>query len=204
MIRLNHWEGIMSTLTLLIIRHGEKPGEGLPGPGNAEDGSPDEHSLIIRGWQRAGAWAALFASGAFGPDYPKPDVVYAADPNKPAPEDGKESKRPWETVLPTCARLHVNPITSHGVGDEAALVDEVTNLTGVVLIAWEHKNIISGILPLLRGTQVIPHLPTKWKGSRFDVVLRFDRAQEGLQWSFRQLFPMLLSDDSDVPLKDEE
>jgi hypothetical protein len=194
----------MSALTILIIRHGEKPGEGLPDPGNAENGDPDEHSLIIRGWQRSGAWAALFASGAFGPDYPKPDVVYAASPDKPAPEDGKKSKRPWETVLPTCTRLRLEPVKTHGVGDEKALVDEVTKLTGVVLIAWEHKNIIKEIFPHLVGAQVIPHLPTKWKGTRFDVVLRFDRAQPSSQWSFRQLFPMLLSGDSAEPLKDQE
>jgi hypothetical protein len=71
-----------------------------------------------------------------------------------------------------------------------------------VLIAWEHKNIISGILPALAGKQTNLQLPTKWKSDRFDVVLRFDRAQSGAQWTFRQFFPMLLSDDSDVPLKD--
>jgi hypothetical protein len=48
------------------------------------------------------------------------------------------------------------------------------------------------------------HLPTKWKGTRFDVVLRFDRSHDGAAWSFKQMFPMLMSGDSDVPLKDEE
>jgi hypothetical protein len=194
----------MSALTLLIIRHAEKPEPNLPDSGNAEDGSSDKHSLIIRGWQRTGAWAALFASGGFGASYPKPDVVYAASPTKPAPDDNDASKRPWETVLPTCARLGIDPIIEFGVGEEPALVDELSKLTGVVLIAWEHKNIVRKILPLLVGDQVIPHLPKKWQGTRFDVMLRFDRAQTGLPWSFQQLFPMLLSGDSDVPLKDQE
>jgi hypothetical protein len=56
----------------------------------------------------------------------------------------------------------------------------------------------------LLGKQVIPTLPKKWSGSRFDVVLRFERAQPGAPWSFRQMFPMLLSGDSDVPMKDKE
>lgn len=194
----------MSALAILIIRHGEKPGEGISDPGHDEAGHKDEHSLVIRGWQRSGAWAALFASGAFGPDYPKPAIVFAPDPAKPAPDDGTLSSRAMETVLPLCRRLHVDPVMTHGVGDENALVDDVVGLTGVVLIAWEHKNIVKFILPRLVGAQPIPHLPIKWKQTRFDVVLRFDRVQPNLPWSFRQPFPMLLDGDSDVPLKDQE
>jgi hypothetical protein len=63
---------------------------------------------------------------------------------------------------------------------------------------------VAEILPALAKDQPSLQLPTKWKGDRFDVVFRFDRAQDGAQWTFRQLFPMLLSGDSDVPLKDQE
>jgi hypothetical protein len=35
-------------------------------------------------------------------------------------------------------------------------------------------------------------------------VLRFDRAQSGAPWSFRQLFPRLLAGDLDVPLSSKE
>jgi hypothetical protein len=100
--------------------------------------------------------------------------------------------------------LHLDPNISYGVGDEQKLVKEVMQLTGTVLIAWEHKHILPGVVADLRGDQVIPHLPKKWKGKRFDPVLRFDRSQQGAQWSFRQLFPMLLGGDSDVPMKDED
>jgi hypothetical protein len=44
-------------------------------------------------------------------------------------------------------------------------------------------------------------MPKKWDGARFDVVLRFDRSALGAPWSFRQLFPRLLSGDSDTPLE---
>jgi len=44
-------------------------------------------------------------------------------------------------------------------------------------------------------------LPKTWDGRRFDVVLRFDRAAPDAPWTFRQLFPRLLSGDSDTPLK---
>jgi hypothetical protein len=192
----------MSTLTVMLIRHAEKPDDDDPGlgPGITAQGATDKHSLVVRGWQRAGAWAALFGSGGFGADFPKPDVVYAADPTKPPTADGSVSKRPDETILPLCQRLHITPVTKYGVGDEAAMLDEVRQFTGVVLICWEHKRIAGAILPDLAKGQSLPHLPGKWDGTRFDVVLRFDRAQSAAQWSFRQLFPRLLARDSDVPM----
>jgi hypothetical protein len=40
----------------------------------------------------------------------------------------------------------------------------------------------------------------QWGGTRFDVVLRFDRAPGATNWNIRQLFPKLLAGDSNVPL----
>jgi putative addiction module component (TIGR02574 family) len=53
----------MSALTILIIRHAEKPGESWPGSGLTPDGIIDKKSLVIRGWQRAGSRSALFGVG---------------------------------------------------------------------------------------------------------------------------------------------
>jgi hypothetical protein len=196
----------MSALVLLVIRHAEKPDPNDPdlGPGLTTKGLEDKHSLVIRGWHRAGTWAALFGAGMGGADFPKPDIVYAADPDQASSQNGSHSKRPFETIIPLCKRLHINPVTTHGVDDEVALVKEVQQLTGVVLICWEHKRIVDAILPELTKGQSLPHLPTKWDGARFDVVLRFDRAQTHQQWSFRQLFPRLLAGDLDVPLSGKE
>ena len=44
----------ISALTILIIRHAENGGENWPGPGLTANGMPDEKSLVLRGWQRAG------------------------------------------------------------------------------------------------------------------------------------------------------
>lgn len=194
----------MSPLTILIIRHAEKPDDPSAGPwrgpGLTEAGAENKHSLLVRGWQRAGAWAALFGAGIGGSDYPRPNAVYAADPNKTPTEDHPVSRRPWETIVPLCERLGAPPVTQFGVGDETAMLDAVRQMTGTVLICWEHKKIIEAVLPELAKGQTVPDLPTKWPGSRFDVVLRFDRPDRTAPWTFRPLFPRLLSEDSDAPL----
>ena len=88
-------------LTLLIIRHAEKPADdpdsgNWPGPGLTEQGEQDKDSLVIRGWQRAGAWAALFGAGLIagsaGAYYPEPAKIYAATPGD-RPNHGP-SRRP--------------------------------------------------------------------------------------------------------------
>lgn len=187
-----------AALTLLIIRHAEKPDKSWPGPGLTPEGSPDKKSLVIRGWQRAGSWAALFGAGLGGADFPQPAAIYAADPKAETGDD--PSQRPYETILPLAARLGLAPITTYAVGQEAALAAELTGLSGVALACWEHKAIVKSLLPDLVGDQRIDGLPKKWDGTRFDVVLRFDRAAPGAPWSFRQLFPRLLSGNSDAPL----
>ena len=194
----------MSALTILLIRHAEKPEKPIDpkrGPGLTATGEEDKHSLVIRGWQRAGAWAVLFGQGTANSDYPRPDIVYAADPGETSGEAELTSQRALQTVLPLCKRLHITPITDHGVGDEQAMVAEVNRLTGTVLICWEHKMIVQSIIPEIVGEQKLPHLPTKWHGDRFDVVLRFDRVQPGAPWGFWQLLPRLLSGDLDEPVE---
>jgi hypothetical protein len=188
----------MASLTILIIRHAEKPGESWPGSGLTPDGIIDKKSLVIRGWQRAGSWSALFGAGLGGPDYPTPSVIYAADPN--ATIGDEPSQRPFETVIPLAARLGLTPDTKFALGQEAQLAEEFVGQAGVVLVAWEHKAIARDLLPAITNGQTLPGMPTKWDGTRFDVVLRFDRMSPEAPWSFRQLCPCLLSGDSATPM----
>jgi hypothetical protein len=81
---------------------------------------------------------------------------------------------------------------------EEGLVKELLGLSGVVLVSWEHKMIVEGILPRLPISSGTP--PTHWNSARYDVVLRLDRPDGATGFAFRELFPMLLSGDSDEPL----
>jgi hypothetical protein len=190
----------MAGQIVLVIRHAEKPDHGGPGPGLTANGEKDKRSLVIRGWQRAGAWAALFGAGhADASSYPTPARIYAADPADG--EDGEPSQRPFETIGPLAARLALTPITKWGYGDEAHLAADLNAFAGVALVCWEHKAIITGLLPALLAGQQVADLPPKWDGARFDVVLRLDRPDPGAAWSFRQLFPLLLAGDSTQPVQ---
>jgi hypothetical protein len=183
----------MAALTLFIIRHAEKPDEDWPGPGLTSDGTPDPQSLVIRGWQRSGAWSALFGAGLGGTDYLAPGAIYASNP-----AGSGVSQRPFETISAVAPRLGITPNTTYALGQEDGLVKELLGLSGVVLVAWEHKAIVDSIVPLIPVISGTP--PTHWNGSRFDVVLRFDRADGATGFAFTELFPMLLSGDSDKPL----
>jgi hypothetical protein len=94
----------------------------------------------------------------------------------------------------------LSPIVTYALGQESDLAAEIVGLTGVVLVCWEHKAIAGAILPAIVQGQALKGMPGAWDGERFDVVLRFDRSAPGAPWSYRQLFPRLLSGDSDTPM----
>jgi hypothetical protein len=190
----------MSAVTVLVIRHAEKPERGWPGLGLTANGEKDKKSLVIRGWQRAGAWATLFGAGIdSGGAYPAPGRIYAADPANA--EEGEPSQRPFETIKPLADRLRLTPITRWGHGDEGKIVGDINGFSGVALVCWEHKAIIARLLPAFFVGQQVQDLPPKWDGERFDAVLRLDRTSPAAPWSFRQLFPQLLAGDSNAPVQ---
>ncbi|WP_315707316.1 MULTISPECIES: histidine phosphatase family protein [unclassified Bradyrhizobium] len=192
----------MNALTILIIRHAEKPDGDITGPGLTHKGQEDPKALVISGWERAGAWTALFGSGLGGTDYPTPHAIYAADPDS-GTRDSEPSRRPYETVQSLAARVGLSkPDISFGKGHEAALVAALLNLSGVVLVSWEHKAIVSDILPRLPVSNK-QDLPAHWSSKRFDVVLRFDREPGETEFKFKELFPCLMPGDSNSPLSSD-
>ena len=137
---------------IMILRHAEKP----PNPPNKtgpwdvqEDGqSGGGKSLIVPGWQRAGALNAFFAPYKTTPANPEietPHHIYAANPKG-------ETQRPWETVTPLAAWLKYKEGSSqfnvsYDVGGgEKDMVKSVLEHSSPVLICWEHDHIMPDIM----------------------------------------------------------
>lgn len=154
---------------IMIIRHGEKPPKhDKHGPWDVQlDGqSGNGESLIVQGWQRAGALNNFFAPYQSVPAntlIQKPGYIYAANPSG-------ESQRPWETVTPLAAWLgYTGPPqfnTSFNIdGGEGDMVKSVLALNGIVLICWEHDNIMPNIMQAIN--QAVPisnwsQIPSSW------------------------------------------
>ena len=62
---------------------------------------------------------------------------------------------------------------------------------GIALIAWQHEN-IPAIASAIHGAS---GFPTKWPGTRFDIVWVFDLQADGKSYSFSQVPQMLLAGD---------
>ena len=175
--------------TIMFIRHGEKPdGPGKPF-GITPDGEQDIESLSVRGWQRSGGVAQLFApvSNA-GRRVPTPDSLVASDPGK------KGSKRPLQTITPLAEKLGKQVAlmkVDDEVADLAKIAQALAATPGVTLSAWPH-DYIPGITAQLG--KVNPPPPAKWAGARYDVVWVFTR-QPGGSWKFSQVPQLLLAGD---------
>jgi hypothetical protein len=171
----------------MLIRHGEKPPkEGPPPAGVHEDGVPHEHSLIVRGWQRAGALAAYFATpwdGAIA----TPTALYSPPPK----HDDGDHGRPYETLAPLAARLGRAPDTRFTLDQETELVADVRTRDDVVLVAWEHNRIPRIANALLGDTATAPQT---WPDDRFDLVWIFDLGPDG-RYRFTQHPQLLLHGD---------
>lgn len=180
---------------IMIIRHGEKPPNhpGKTGPFDVqEDGqSGGGKSLIVIGWQRAGALNAFFAPYKGAPTkkhIAKPDHIYAADPKG-------ESKRPWETVVPLAAWLDYQQNTpqfntSFDIGGgEPALVQSVLGLDGTVLICWEHDNIMPNIVGAINKSVPISNyssIPSAWPDV-FYLVWIFNLDSKGTSYEWHEV-----------------
>jgi len=137
---------------IMIIRHAEKPPDPPPPPpafaplppyGVNANGTQDAESLVVQGWQRAGALAGLFAParGPFqDPSLTTPQFVYAS---KAVPHTDGDSTRPQEAVTPLINKLGKSVSVNFEFlkGDEHAAATSALACNGVVLICWEHKNI---------------------------------------------------------------
>lgn len=181
---------------IVLIRHGEKPAPGLQGVN--VDGTASEHSLITRGWQRAGALARLLVPRP-GQDpvagLPVPEMLFAASPKAAGADPREKSRREEETITPTADLIGIDASLEYGKGEEEAVAARVRASAQPVLIVWEHENIPK----LARAIAPECEIPTMWPDERFDMVWLFRPDTQG-GFSFVQIPQLLLAGDSPDPI----
>jgi hypothetical protein len=196
----------------MIIRHGEKPPEPPASPppfGVTPDGRQDDHSLSVRGWQRAGALATYFTTSRTDiSSINTPQFIYAVkvDSDFETPHDavgariGTKGKRAQQTVAPLAEKL--GPAATidftFDKGDEVAMIAAAMLCPGVVLICWVHENIprIVREIPTNLATPVPAAWPDDAQGNgRFDLVWAFEYDRAASTYRFSQVPQMLLAGD---------
>jgi hypothetical protein len=216
----------MSTPTIMIIRHGEKPvanyrGIDLTGQSTTPPGSD---SLIPQGWMRCGALGRFFVPqrGSMPPaGLAVPTHLYAAASAQACPARfslpsstqqpppivtapaSTHSLREQELLLAVSALSQIAIDATYAPGsDEPKLAATVAALpdASAALIAWEHHNIPKLALAVneVLGAHLASQIPQKWDGSRFDLVWVFSPSPKG--YTFLQIPQMLLPGDGPEPL----
>ncbi len=178
------------TIKIMIVRHAEKPADSGEPYGVDTKGKQDDESLIVAGWQRAGALAVLFAPshGALqNPTLVTPEYLFASGVAKHS-----DSKRPLETITPLAAKLGLTINTQALKGQEGQVAALAMACGGFALIAWEHQDI-----PLIANAILGDHTtaPQSWPGDRFDLVWVFDWDQGHKRYIFSQVPQQLLAGD---------
>lgn len=172
----------MAVSQIIFIRHAEEHDEA----GLTEQGAPDDHSLTIRGWQRAGALARFF-NNDHDTDR-KPDTIYAS-----CVAPGSESKRPGQTVAPLIALMRdqtgVEYVDRFAKSHTAQLATDILTRNGTVLVCWEHSKIVECIAALPQP----PKIPAEWPSKRYDLLWHLQYRAGG--WTFEALPQRLLAGD---------
>jgi hypothetical protein len=148
--------------TLVFIRHGEKPKEGLG-------------LLTCQGLNRA-----LMLPDWFIAHFPPPDDIFAPDPKVKTTElhgDGQryDYVRPLLTIGPTAIRLGVPINTQLPFNDPGLLADtllEPQYRHETIYLAWEHTNILEFAEVMLTRFDSQAEVP-EWPNSDYETVFVF-------------------------------
>jgi hypothetical protein len=193
---------------IFIIRHGEKPGQAVPGADACDPPGPhgidycgnqnDANCLTPRGWSRAGALVSFFApyDGHFRPGITAPSQLISPGYPKKAPDLATtQQHRTYQTIWQLSDELSVNiDYTDYHEGEESDMGAALAAIpTGVTLVCWEH----TAIPAIAKGIQPNADFPA-WPDDRFDVVWSF--ARDGTDYDFTQIGQMLLRGDSEQPI----
>ena len=186
---------------IYVIMHADKQIDlPIPAPpfGVEFNGTRSVHSLIPRGWQRAGALIALFdpTDGQLQYGLTRPATLFS--PLFGTIENNM-IQRTYQTIQGLAGRLNVTINNVLSVGQEPELVEMMLNgCSDVVLVSWEHHHIprIAVNIPVVPGTVI----PSVWPDDRFDVIWSFTLVpgSNPVQYSFSQVPQRLLPGDPDT------
>jgi len=148
--------------TLVFIRHGEKPKQGLG-------------LLTCQGLNRA-----LMLPDWLIAHFPRPDYIFAPDPKVKTTElhgDGQryDYVRPLLTIGPTAIRLGVPINTQLPFNDPGLLADtllEPQYRHATIYLAWEHGNIVEFAAVMLARFGSQARIPA-WPNSDYETVFVF-------------------------------
>lgn len=149
---------------IILSRHAEKPDPAQGIVGVDHHGRTDAHSLSVRGWQRAGALAALLAHApeSSHAGLVRPARVLATKPTKKA-----RSRREVDTASPVAERLGLRLVDDHGHGELPGLVKEVLSDPTPALVIWHHGEIPA----VARALGADPEqIPPHWPEHRYDLL----------------------------------
>ncbi|MCK4203943.1 hypothetical protein J3U99_04105 [Brucella pituitosa] len=165
-----------TTETIIMLRHGEKPEQGLG-------------QLNCQGLNRALKLPAVIEQ-KFG----KPDFIFAPNPAQLKEDKGAiySYNRPLATVEPTAIKFGMPVDTRFGFKDieelQATLAQpDYRNAT--VLVSWEHKQLVKLARNIVKDSGIDKALVPKWPGEDFDsmYVLRITRDGAKTTTRFEQL-----------------
>ena len=159
--------------TLILIRHGEKPAEGLG-------------QLDCQGLNRALALPGVLL-GKFG----KPDFLFAPDPAQQTVDHGQSYYyvRPLATLEPSAIQFGMPVATPFGFKDIDKLrlqLDQPMYRNARVLIAWEHTMAERLVKNLIQSYGGNPADVPRWQSDDFDsiYIVKVDRTAEKITTSF--------------------
>lgn len=167
----------LRNVTVLIVRHAEKPEVG--------------RELNARGEQRAAAYADYFASLKLDGQTLTPQRLIAT-------ADSAESIRPRQTLIPLSQRLQLPIEQPYANGDYDKLVAQLrkSNQAQTVLIAWHHGH-INKLIAAFGGDGPALIGQPKWPVDVYDwlIVLRFDDKGQLIQSRSQKVQEHLLPGD---------
>lgn len=181
---------------IILLRHAEKPSKDGAPFGITRKGERSKESLEVRGWQRAGALANLFAPASDHLQHralATPHFLYASKPLR-----RKGSRRPLETITPLAEKLAIKINSDYQRSQLVSMVEDAVSRRGVVLICWQ-REFIPDIASLILGAKKIA--PGEWPENRYDMIWVFDLQRSSSTYKFRQVPQELLAGDLATSIK---